>query len=153
VKELSTIDRSSCHRFVVENFSTKRMVNDYLKVYKEILEQAKREDHRPWGYYTVFSDEPNHKVKNIHVFPGKRLSLQKHQRRAEHWIVLYGEGLVTLDGKQIRLKKAESIDIPKGAVHRIENPTNENMAFIEVQTGDYLGEDDIVRLEDDFGRT
>jgi len=152
VKELSTIDRSSCHRFVVENFSTKRMVNDYLNVYKDILERTKREDHRPWGFYTVLSYEPDHKVKSIHVFPGKRLSLQKHRHRAEHWNVVYGEGLVTLDGKQIRLKKADSIDIPKGAVHRIENPTNENMAFIEVQTGDYLGEDDIVRLEDDFGR-
>jgi mannose-6-phosphate isomerase-like protein (cupin superfamily) len=66
--------------------------------------------------------------------------------------VVYGEGLVTLDGKKISLKKADSIYIPKGAVHRIENPTNENMAFIEVQTGDYFGEDDILRLEDDFGR-
>jgi mannose-6-phosphate isomerase-like protein (cupin superfamily) len=110
------------------------------------------EDHRPWGYYTILSDEPDHKVKRIVVYPGKRLSLQKHQRRAEHWTAVYGEGLVTLDGKQIRLKKGDSIDVPRGGVHRIENPTKENMAFIEVQMGDYFGEDDIVRLEDDFGR-
>jgi mannose-6-phosphate isomerase-like protein (cupin superfamily) len=67
--------------------------------------------------------------------------------------MVYGEGHVTLDGRQIRLKKGESIDISRGAVHRMENPTNENMAFVEVQLGDYFGEDDIVRLEDDFGRT
>jgi mannose-6-phosphate isomerase-like protein (cupin superfamily) len=86
------------------------------------------------------------------VYPGKRLSLQKHQRRAERWTVVHGKGLVTLDGKQIRLNKGDSIDIPRGGVHRIENPTEENMAFIEVQMGNYFGEDDIVRLEDDFGR-
>ena len=152
VKKLSTIDRSACRRFVEGNFSTERMVSDYIKVYEQILDLTKREDHRPWGYYTILSDEPDHKVKRIVVYPGKRLSLQKHQRRAEHWTTVYGEGLVTLDGKQIRLTKGDSIDIPKGGVHRIENPTKENMAFIEVQMGDYFGEDDIVRLEDDFGR-
>ena len=152
VQELSGIDRSACRRFVEDNFSTERMVNDYLKIYEQILEQTKREDHRPWGYYTVLSDEPYHKVKRIVVYPGKRLSLQKHQRRAEHWTMVDGEGLVTLDGKQVRLRKGDSIDIPLGAVHRIENMTSENTAFIEVQTGDYFGEDDIVRLEDDYGR-
>jgi hypothetical protein len=75
VKELSAIDRSSCHRFVVENFSTERMVNDYIQVYEQILNLTKREDHRPWGYYTILSDEPDHKVKRIVVYPGKRLSL------------------------------------------------------------------------------
>jgi mannose-6-phosphate isomerase-like protein (cupin superfamily) len=152
VKGLSKINRSACRRFVEENFSTERMVNDYIQVYEQILDLTKREDHRPWGYYTILSDEPDHKVKRIVVYPGKRLSLQKHQRRAEHWTAVYGEGLVTLDGKQIRLNKGDSIDIPRGGVHRIENPTKDNMAFIEVQRGDYFGEDDIVRLEDDFGR-
>lgn len=153
VQELSRIDRSACRRFVEENFSVERMVNDYLNVYERILELTKREDHRPWGYYTILSDEPDHKVKRIVVYPGKRLSLQKHRRRAEHWTGVYGEGLVTLDGKQIRLKKGNSVDIPEGGIHRIENMTKENMAFIEVQMGDYFGEDDIVRIEDDFGRT
>jgi len=152
VQKLSGIDRSACRRFVEDNFSTERMVNDYLKIYEQILEQTKREDHRPWGYYTVLSDEPYHKVKRIVVYPGKRLSLQKHRRRAEHWTMVDGEGLVTLDGKQVRLRKGDSIDIPLGAVHRIENMTSENTAFIEVQTGDYFGEDDIVRLDDDYGR-
>ncbi len=111
------------------------------------------EDHRPWGYYQVLSDEENHKVKRIVVYPGKRLSLQRHQRRAEHWYVIDGEGLVTLDGREIKLKAGEAVDISKGAVHRMENRSEADVAFIEVQTGDYFGEDDIERLEDDFGRS
>jgi len=153
VQRISRIDRGACRRFVEENFSTTRMVTDYLKVYEQIIAQTKGEDRRPWGYYTILADEPDHKVKRIHVYAGKRLSLQKHQHRAEHWTMLYGEGIVTLDDTQIRLKKGECIDIPRGAVHRMENPTSENMAFVEVQLGDYFGEDDIIRLEDDFGRT
>ncbi|MBE9537380.1 MAG: phosphomannose isomerase type II C-terminal cupin domain [Proteobacteria bacterium] len=111
------------------------------------------EDHRPWGYYQVLSDEENHKVKRIVVYPGKRLSLQRHQRRAEHWYVIDGEGVVTLDGREIHLKAGEAVDISKGAVHRMENRSGTEVAFIEVQTGDYFGEDDIERLEDDFGRS
>ncbi len=153
IKEIPRIDRVACRKFVEKNFSTTRMVDDYIKVYEQIIARTKREDHRPWGYYTVLSDEPDHKVKRIHVYAGKRLSLQKHRRRAEHWTIVYGKGVATLDGKEIRLKKGGSLDIPKGAVHRMENRTNEKMAFVEVQWGDYFGEDDIIRLEDDFGRT
>ena len=75
------------------------MVDDYLKVYARILDLAKREDHRPWGYYKVLSDEADHKVKRIVVYPGKRLSLQRHKRRSEHWHMVYGEGLCTVDRK------------------------------------------------------
>ncbi len=128
-------------------------MNGDIKVDEQIITRTKREDHRPWGYYTVLADEPDHKVKRIHVYAGKRLSLQKHQHRAEHWIIVYGEGIVTLNSRQIRLGKGDSIDIPREAAHRMENQTNENMVFVEVQLGDYFGEDDIVRLEDDFGRT
>jgi len=110
------------------------------------------EDHRPWGYYQVYADEADHKVKRIVVYPGKRLSLQRHQRRAEHWYVLSGEALVTRDDRDIHLVAEQSIDIPRGAIHRVANPGDRDMAFIEVQTGDYFGEDDIERLEDDFGR-
>ena len=110
------------------------------------------EDHRPWGYYQILSDEPDHKVKRIVVFPGKRLSLQKHHRRTEHWYILCGEAIVTRNDEQLHLRGGESVDIPKGAIHRVMNPGTEDMAFIEVQTGDYFGEDDIERLEDDFGR-
>jgi glycosyltransferase involved in cell wall biosynthesis len=146
------IDRLACRRFVEDSFSVERMVDDYLKIYAQILDLAKRECHRPWGYYKVLSDEADHKVKRIVVYPGKRLSLQRHGRRSEHWHVVYGEGIVTVDGKQVRLKKGDSIDIPVGAIHRVENPTDNNMVFVEVQSGDYFGEDDIERLEDDFGR-
>ena len=93
-----------------------------------------------------------YKVKRIEVLAGKRLSYQKHAQRAEHWFVTQGTAKATLDGKEIIVKKGEAIDIPLGAAHRVENPGEELMVFIEVQQGDYLGEDDIVRLEDDFGR-
>jgi len=111
------------------------------------------EDHRPWGYYTVLADEPDHKVKRIIVYPGKRLSLQRHRRRSEHWFLLWGEALVTLDNREIRLRDGESVDIPQGAAHRIMNTGTVDLAFIEVQRGDYFGEDDIERLADDFGRS
>lgn len=110
------------------------------------------EDHRPWGFYVILADEPDHKVKRITVYPGKRLSLQRHRRRSEHWHIIKGECIVTLDDKNIPLKSGESVDIPVGAIHRIENCSKEELAFIEVQRGDYFGEDDIERLEDDFGR-
>ena len=110
------------------------------------------EDHRPWGFYQVLSDEPDHKVKRIVVYPGKRLSLQRHQRRSEHWYILFGRALVTRDEDQLDLKAGEAVDIPKGVLHRIQNPGSKDLAFIEIQTGDYFGEDDIERLADDFGR-
>ena len=110
------------------------------------------EDHRPWGHYVVLADEPDHKVKRIVVYPGKRLSLQSHSRRSEHWHIVSGEALVTRDDERILLKAGESVDIPLEAKHRIENPGTEDIVFVEVQRGDYFGEDDIVRYEDDFGR-
>lgn len=152
IKKIHEIDRSACRRYVEESFSTERMVDDYIKIYDRILDLAKREDHRPWGYYTILSDVADHKVKRIVVYPGKRLSLQRHQRRSEHWHIVCGIALATVEGKEVRLKKGDSIDIPQGATHRIENTTENNIAFIEIQSGDYFGEDDIERLEDDFGR-
>jgi mannose-6-phosphate isomerase len=118
----------------------------------DTIEKKTQEDHRPWGFYVVLSDEPDHKVKKIVVYPGKRLSLQRHRRRSEHWHMVSGEALVTLNDKEIRLKKGESIDIPADAAHRIKNIGTENVILIEIQQGDYFGEDDIERLEDDFGR-
>ncbi len=111
-------------------------------------------DERPWGSYTVLDDGAvDHKVKRIEVIPGKRLSYQRHARRAEHWFVVNGSALVTLDGSEHRLGPGQAIDIPRGSAHRIANVGAEPLVFIEVQHGDYFGEDDIVRLEDDFGRT
>jgi mannose-6-phosphate isomerase-like protein (cupin superfamily) len=109
-------------------------------------------DHRPWGHYTVLADEPDHKVKRIYVYHGKRLSLQRHRRRAEHWYLLSGEAVVTLDGKEIPLRGGQSVDIPRGAAHRLLNAGKMEAVFIEVQTGEYFGEDDIERIEDDYGR-
>jgi mannose-6-phosphate isomerase len=117
-----------------------------------MVEKKSEEDHRPWGYYIVLSDEPDHKVKRIVVYPGKRLSLQRHKRRSEHWIIIKGVGLVTLDERTITLEKGMSVDVPVGTAHRIENTGTENLIFIEIQQGDYFGEDDIERIEDDFGR-
>ena len=109
-------------------------------------------DHRPWGYFTILADETNYKVKKIVVSAGKRFSLQRHQRRREHWFVVSGEGKVTLDRNEIILVPGQSIDIPAGTMHRMENPGDLDLSFIEVQTGEYFGEDDIERFEDDFGR-
>lgn len=107
---------------------------------------------RPWGDFAVLEERKTYKVKRIEVLPGQRLSYQKHEKRAEHWIIVTGKAVVTLNGKNIHLKKGQTIDIPQGAVHRIANPAKDVLTLIEVQTGDYFGEDDIVRLEDDYGR-
>ena len=109
-------------------------------------------DRRPWGSYTVLEEDRGFKVKRIEVLPGKRLSYQKHAQRAEHWFVVEGTAKVTLDDEEITVRAGEAIDVPVGAAHRVENPGEENLVFIEVQRGSYLGEDDIVRLHDDYGR-
>ena len=109
-------------------------------------------DRRPWGTFTVLDEGAGYKVKRIEVLPGKRLSYQRHSRRAEHWMVVAGTGKVTLNDEAILVRTGETIDVPIGASHRVENPGDETLIFIEIQRGDYLGEDDIVRLEDDFGR-
>lgn len=109
-------------------------------------------DERPWGTFTVLDEGTTFKVKRIEVYSGKRLSYQKHAQRAEHWYVVQGVAKVTLDGKDILLQAGEAVDIPQGTAHRIENPGEELMVFIEVQRGTYFGEDDIVRLQDDYGR-
>lgn len=109
-------------------------------------------EERPWGNYTVLDEAENYKVKRIEVLPHKRLSYQKHAHRAEHWMVVGGTAKVTLDGKEITVPTGGVIDIAVGAAHRIENVGAEKLVFIEIQRGAYLGEDDIQRLQDDFGR-
>ena len=108
---------------------------------------------RPWGGYAVLVDETDHKVKSLFVRPGKRLSYQKHAKRSEHWFVVRGSGVVTLDGEQRRVAEGHAVDVPVGIAHRIENDGDEDLVFIEVQHGESFGEDDIVRLDDDYGRT
>jgi mannose-6-phosphate isomerase len=110
-------------------------------------------DERPWGSYTVLSDEAaDHKVKRLVVHPGRRLSYQRHSKRAEHWFMVTGTAEVTLDGVVTTLGAGQAIDIPLEGAHRIANVGDTDLVFIEVQHGTYFGEDDIVRLEDDFGR-
>jgi mannose-6-phosphate isomerase len=110
-------------------------------------------DERPWGNYTVLADDQTHKVKRIVVSPHKRLSYQRHARRSEHWFIVEGSGLVTVDAVPIGVSAGDSIDIAAGTDHRMENPGESDLVFIEVQHGEYFGEDDIVRLDDDFGRS
>ena len=115
---------------------------------------AERErDERPWGSYEVLEDAPTHKVKRIEVLPGKRLSYQRHQHRAEHWFVVAGTADVTLDDDVRRLTAGEAVDIPRRSAHRIANAGDDLLVFIEVQHGESFAEDDIERLEDDFGRS
>jgi mannose-6-phosphate isomerase len=120
---------------------------------EEATDTSPRFDRRPWGTFTVLDEGEGYKVKRIEVLAGKRLSYQRHSRRAEHWMVVGGVGKITLDGRELTLRTGETVDIPVGAAHRVENPGTELLVFIEIQRGDYLGEDDIVRLQDDFNRS
>jgi mannose-6-phosphate isomerase len=110
------------------------------------------QDTRPWGGYLVLDDAADHKVKRLTVSPGKRLSYQTHAHRSEHWFVVRGTGVVTLDGEALSVGPGTAIDVPVGAAHRIENTGTGDLVFVEIQHGDSFGEDDIVRLDDDFGR-
>ena len=112
-----------------------------------------REVHRPWGSYDSIDMADGFQVKRIKVKPGARLSLQSHERRAEHWVVVRGTARVTRDNDVFELFANQSAYIPIGAKHRLENPGSEMLELIEVQSGDYLGEDDIVRYEDVYGRS
>ncbi len=116
-------------------------------------DRGREYDERPWGNYTVLDDTAfDHKVKRIVVMPGKRLSYQRHARRAEHWYFLSGEATVVLDGSERVVRSGDSVDVALGQAHRVENRGTAPVIFIEVQRGTYFGEDDIVRLDDDFGR-
>ena len=120
---------------------------------KEAKSTAPEFEERPWGNYTVLDEGVGFKVKRIEILPEKRLSYQRHARRAEHWQVVRGTAKVTLNGQETLVKKGGLVDIPVGTKHRVENPAaDELLVFIEIQLGDYLGEDDIERFEDDFGR-
>jgi mannose-6-phosphate isomerase len=107
---------------------------------------------RPWGRYEVLQESQTHKVKCIWVNPGARLSYQKHKFRAEHWFIVQGVGEVTIDGSIRSVKAGDSVEFDIGVLHRIHNTGSEEIIFVEVQTGTYFGEDDIERVEDDFGR-
>ena len=139
--------------------STKERADD-VKLAVEELKRSRRTEHaihrrvyRPWGYYESIDMGERFQVKRLMVKPGARLSLQRHRRRAEHWVVVSGEANVTCDDKELRLSANQSTYIPLGAKHRLENPGTEPLFVIEVQSGDYFGEDDIERFADDYQRS
>ncbi len=110
------------------------------------------QEDRPWGNFKILYQEEKLKIKRIIVRPGMRLSLQSHRHRSENWVIIQGTALVTLDGKDIPCTANQSLFIPAGAKHRMANQGKDEVIFIEVQTGSYLGEDDIIRYQDDFHR-
>jgi mannose-1-phosphate guanylyltransferase len=116
------------------------------------LTEIHRTAYRPWGGYSSVLSGDRFQVKRLFVKPGKRLSLQKHHHRSEHWVVVRGTAEVTIDGVVSMLSENESIYLPLGCTHRLANPGKIELELIEVQTGSYLGEDDIIRIEDEFGR-
>jgi mannose-1-phosphate guanylyltransferase/mannose-6-phosphate isomerase len=134
----------------------------YAQEVKTLVKKLKDENHssvtthrrvyRPWGYYESLVAGSHYQVKHIMVKPNARLSLQKHQHRAEHWVVVRGVADVVNDDVHVTLHANQSTYIPKGAVHRLSNSGTDPLHVIEVQSGDYLGEDDIVRLQDDYER-
>ena len=109
-------------------------------------------ENRPWGNYTVLHETPSHKIKTITVEPMRRLSYQTHEKRSEYWVIVSGAGTVTLDGITSPCVAGDAFVIEQGVAHRIENTGTEELVFTEVQLGTYFGEDDIIRIEDDFGR-
>ncbi len=108
--------------------------------------------HRPWGYYTLLEEGERYKVKRLCIYPGKSISLQRHHHRAEHWVVVKGTARVVKGEEEHYVHENESIYIPKSVVHRLENPGKVDLHLIEIQTGEYIEEDDIIRLEDEYGR-
>jgi len=154
VNEIRKLNRADCRRLVEMKFNRERMVTEYLEVYQKVAEGSLGKGQkglRPWGRYIVLEEKARHKVKRIEVKEGMRLSYQRHRRRSEHWFILEGKALVTINGVEHLLMPGMAIDIPAMALHRIEAREG-TVVFIEIQTGDYLGEDDVERVEDDFGR-
>ena len=138
--------------------STKDKASQVPKIIKK-LQKLDREEHRtnrkvyrPWGWYDLIESGLHFKVKRLHVYPGAKLSLQKHHKRAEHWVIVDGTASVINGEDKLILNEGESIFIPIGVVHSLENTTNKLLEIIEVQSGVYLGEDDIIRFEDVYGR-
>ena len=117
---------------------------------KELVEHPITQ--RPWGYFENLFSEKNYKVKKLYIYPGKKLSLQQHTKRSEHWIIVSGKATVTKNNKVFTLLPNQSTYIPKLTKHRLENKSRTPLIIIEIQTGSYFGEDDIKRFEDVYGR-
>ena len=153
VKNLAIIETRDA--ILVSEINSSREVK---KIVMELKKQKRREldEHvtveRPWGSYTVLEDLPNYKVKKLKIYPGHKISYQYHKRRSEHWFVVKGLAEVTLDGEKIKVPQNRHIDIPLKAKHMLFNPGRADLEIIEVQSGVYFGEDDIIRLNDCYGR-
>ena len=130
-----------------------KAIVDQLKQQNRSEADIHRRVYRPWGHYELVDTGSRHQTKRIVVKPGAKLSLQKHHHRAEHWIVVKGTALVTKSDERVLLTENESTYIPLGVVHSLENPGVIPLEMVEVQSGSYLGEDDIVRFDDKYGRT
>lgn len=153
IKDLTIID--SDDSLLIAKNGEGEIVKDIVKILQQKntqLCQSSRNVYRPWGMYSVLLEGANYKIKQIIVKPNKRLSLQKHFHRNEHWVVVRGSALINIDDKDLILKANQSTYIPMGSKHRLHNPGKIDLIIIEVQVGEYLGEDDIVRLEDDYDR-
>lgn len=153
VTDLIIVDTPDALLLVHKNSSQK--VKELVDSMRE-ANQSEATEHpfetRPWGRFEILADEKDFKSKKITIDPGAQLSYQSHNKRAEHWVVVAGEGEVTLNDQKIKLLPGQSIDIPVGAKHRIRNPGKVPLIFVEVQTGTYFGEDDIIRYLDDYNR-
>jgi len=152
LKKIGTVPRRRCREIAEKHYSADRMADEYIKVYENILKKRKTEEKRPWGYYKVLSDDPGFKVKTITVMPGEKISLQRHFHRSEHWFVVEGKGIVDEDKQRFKVEDGDSVDIPTSTVHRIMNTGDEKLTFVEIAKGDMIEEEDIERLEDEYGR-
>jgi cytidyltransferase-like protein len=119
---------------------------------KYVKKASDKSEERPWGKFEVFTEAFNYKAKRLTIFPGAKLSLQSHKKRSEHWVVVEGTAKIINGENILTLHENESTYVPAKTIHQVQNPTKENLEIIEVQTGDYFGEDDIVRYEDMYGR-
>ena len=158
---ISTIDVSNlmivdtADALVISQKGSTQKVKDLVGLVKKqnpVMTEVHTTAHRPWGTYSILEENPGYKVKQISVRPGAKLSYQFHHHRSEHWIVVQGVATITLEDKTFELRANESTYIPKGAKHRLANLQKEELVIIEAQVGTYLGEDDIVRLQDEYKR-
>ena len=153
VEDLMIIDTADA--LLISKKGSGQKVKDIVSVLKSKnseLADTHLTVHRPWGNYTLLEENRFYKIKKIIVKPQKRLSLQKHLHRSEHWIVVSGTALVTIGDKEFILRPNESTYIRIGELHRLENPGKIDLVIIEAQVGEYVGENDIIRVEDDFKR-
>ena len=150
IDDLIVVDSGDA--LLIAKKGSSQRVKEVVEMLSDELKSIHLTAHRPWGTYTVLEDTPGYKIKKIEVKPGKRLSLQKHYHRSEHWIVVSGTATVIKGEEELIVRPNESVYIRMGEIHRLTNNGKIPVVLIEAQVGEYTGEDDIVRLEDDYNR-